>query len=150
MKKYSFGFKRLYAKAKKKITCVSGYPTHPNLFFFAVGELSVIFGLFRFRLFIVARNFPLPPSNRSSAISVYCYNTRGALLLGGKCRLQQQWPWPSFLWISQQMSTFFSHKMFEYFPSSSICEEHMTDISSCATTRDGNVRVWPVRRKQGE
>ena len=58
----------------------------PNLFFLQVGELSAIFGHFRFRSSIVARNFvagnfPLPTSNQSSAISVYRYTTKGALLV---------------------------------------------------------------------
>ena len=54
----------------------------PNLFFAGWGT----FGHFQFRPSIVVRNFvvrnfPLPTSNRSSAISVYRYTTRGALLL---------------------------------------------------------------------
>ena len=119
----------------------------PNLFFLQVGELSVIFGHFRFRSFIVARNFvarnfPLPASNRSSAISVYRYTTRGALLLEeGSVVYNNNGRGHRYCESHNKCPHFFWHKMFEFFSSSSIYAAHMTEISSSATKRDGNVRL---------
>ena len=77
----------LHYKAKKKIPV---FPvTRPTLIFFADPDLFFAgwgtFVYFWFPSFIVAqnfvaRNFLLPTSNRSSAISVYHHTTRGALL----------------------------------------------------------------------
>ena len=124
----------------------------PNLFFAGWGTFSY----FRFPSFIVARtfvarNFPLPTSNRSSAISVYRYTTRGALLLEeGSVVYNNNGRSHGFCESHNKCPHFFWHKVFEFFSSSSICAAHMTEISSRATKRDGNVRLWPVRRKQGE
>ena len=120
----------------------------PNLFL-QVGELSVIFGHFRFRSFIVARNLMLPPSSWSSAISVY--TTRGALLLEERSVIyNNNGCGHPFCESHNKCPHFFWHKMFEFFSSSSVCAAHMTEISSRATKRDGNVHVLPVRGKQGE
>ena len=132
--------------------------TRPTLIFFAdpnlflqVGELSAIFGHFRFRSSIVARNFPLPTSNRSSAISVYRYTTKGALLLEeGSVVYNNNGRGHRFCESHNKYPHFFWHKMFEFFSSSSICAAHMTEISYRATKRDDNARLWPVRRKQGD
>ena len=52
--------------------------------------------------------------------------------------------------LTTNVRIFFWHKMFEFFSSPSTCAAHMTEISYRATKRDGNARLWPVRRKQGE
>ena len=118
--------------------------TRPTLIFFAdpnlflqVGELSAIFGHFRFpspivALNFVARNFPLPTSNRSSAISVYRYTTRGALLLEeGSVVYNNNGRGHRFCESHNKCLHFFWHKMFGFFSSSSVCAAHMTDIIPC-------------------